>query len=90
MWVFGFYLCGFVCFYYNCYLENGEGERDIYIAPGRYILHLVQGERGMDTVTELDRLTSEDSGLVQCFDHRVWCHGDSSLGMKREVKIRKG
>ena len=36
-------------------MENGEGERDIYIAPGRYILHLGEGEgeRGMDTVTEV-------------------------------------
>ena len=30
------------------------------------------------------------SGLVQCFDHRLWCHGASSLGMKREVKMRRG
>ena len=38
-------------------MENGEGERDIYIAPGRYILHLGEGEgegeTGMDTVTEV-------------------------------------
>ena len=36
-------------------MENGEGERYIYIALGRYILHLGEGEgeRGMDTVTEV-------------------------------------
>ena len=36
-------------------MENGEGERAIYIAPGRYILHLGEGEgeRGMDTMTEV-------------------------------------
>ncbi|KAM3743794.1 hypothetical protein ACB098_06G002100 [Castanea mollissima] len=38
----------------------------------RYILHLGKGERGMDTVTELGRLTGEDSGLVQCFDHALF------------------
>ena len=64
-------------------------ERYIYIAPGRYILHLGEGERGMDTVTGLNRLACEDSGLVQCFDHGLWCHGASSLGMKREVKMRR-
>ena len=53
-------------------------------------MHLGEGERGVDMVIELDRLTGEDSGLVQCFDHRVWCHGASSLGMKREVKMRGG
>ena len=32
-----------------------ERERYIYIAPGRYILHLGEGEgeRGMDTMTEV-------------------------------------
>ena len=67
-----------------------EREREIYIAPGRYILHLGEGERGMDTMTELGRLVGEDSGLVQCFDHKLWCHRANSLVMKREVKIRRG
>ena len=29
-------------------------------------------------------------GLVQCFDHGLRCHGASLLGMKREVKMRRG
>ena len=24
------------------------------------------------------------------FEHRLWCHGASSLGMMREVKMRRG
>ena len=27
-------------------------------------------------------------GLV--FEHRLWCHGASSLSMRREVKMRRG
>ena len=46
-------------------MENGEGERYIYIyiyiAPGRYILHLREGERGMDTMTEV----SMDSSVTE-------------------------
>ena len=49
-----------------------ERDREIYIALGRYILHLGEGERGMDTMTELGRIAGEDSGLVQCFDHALF------------------
>ena len=48
-------------------MENGEGERNI--------LHLGEGERGMDMMIELGRLADEDSGLVQCFDHAVFFSG---------------
>ena len=36
-------------------------ERERYSAPGRFILHLGEGERGMDMVTELgmDSLVTE-------------------------------
>ena len=45
----------------------------------------------MDTVTELDRLASEDSGLVQSFDHRLWCHGASDEeGSENEKRLKEG
>ena len=56
-------------------MENGEGERYIYIyiAPGRYILHLREGERGMDTMTEVGmdspvtELSMESSVKIQAW-----------------------
>ena len=40
-------------------MENVEGERDIFD-----ILHLGEGKRGMDMVTELDRLAGKDSPIL--------------------------
>ena len=42
-----------------------EREREKYIALGR-------GRESMDMMIELSRLISEDSGLVQCFDHALF------------------
>ena len=56
--------------------QTWKMEREIYI------LHLGEGERGMDTVTQLGTLAGEDLGLVQCFDHALFFnHLVSFLGL---------
>ena len=50
-------------------LDHGHGK---WRGRERNILHLGEGERGMDMMIELGRLADEDSGLVQCFDHALF------------------
>jgi len=69
-----------------------EREREIYIAPGRGRERYGHGDKDVDSPVKIQAWFSVQSRsvLLQFFEHGLWCHGASSLGMEREVKMRKG
>ena len=85
-------------------MENGEGERDLLhlgdnIAPGKGRERYGHDDRELHLPVKIPawfrasmrRCSSNTDDLLRphlVFEHGVWCHGATSLGMRMEVKMR--